>query len=225
MKAFRWIFMVPVALVAAMLGSFTGGLALSVFGNQLTMDAASAFLGSFMLVFAAGFVAPSKRGRTTLVFLCIIAVLTLLSLIAAIVTDFEGLGDQPPLRKVLIPVSQILGALYAAFILPPLATPGTLLEQLWKEISSLGAVVILFGVIASVAGLLARVFAGTWAGLTTGMGIIVLGIATWFFPFIHLLFRMRRIPAAMEEIMNQDKNSVIDGEPIDELTNKAIDGA
>lgn len=45
MKTLRWLIMVPVAFVAMMLGSLLGGIALSVFGNQVAVDTGSAFLG------------------------------------------------------------------------------------------------------------------------------------------------------------------------------------
>lgn len=207
MKTLRWLIMVPVAFVAMMLGSLLGGIALSVFGNQVAVDTGSAFWGCFALVFAAGLIAPTKRGKTTLVFAGLIALIAIISLVLSVATSFEGFADRPPLQKILIPVSQILGALYAAFLLPPLVTPGTLLEQLWKEINTLGMVVVLFGIVISLGGLVARVFAGTWAGAATGLGVIALGVATWLFPFAHVLLRMRRLPAAMNNLMSQKDNS------------------
>ena len=207
MKILRWIVMAPLAFLAMMLGSLLGGIALSVFGNQTAVDSGSAFFGCFALVFIAGLIAPAKRGNTTLIFAGLITLLALVSLVASIATSLEGFADRPPLQKILIPVSQILGGLYAAFLLPPLVTPGTLLEQLWKEINALGMVVILLGIVISLGGLVARVFAGTWAGAATGLGVIALGVATWLFHFAHVLLRMRRLPAAMNNLMSQNYNS------------------
>lgn len=207
MKTLRWLIMVPLAILAMMLGSLLGGVALSVFGNQTAVDTGSAFLGSFALVFAAGLIAPAKRVKTTLVFAGLIALLAIIRLSVSVATEGNVLADQSPLQKILIPVSRILGGLYAAFLLPPLVTPGTLLEQLWKEISALGMIVIFFGIVISLGGLLARVFAGTWAGAATGLGVIALGVATWLFPIAHLLLRMRRLPAAMNDLMSQNDNS------------------
>ena len=182
--------MVPLAFLAMMLGSLLGGVALAVFGNQTAVDTGSAFLGCFALVFVG-----------------LIALLAIISLGLSVATNVEGLADRPPLQKILIPVSQILGGLYAAFLLPPLITPGILLEQLWKEIRVLGMVVILFGIVISLGGMLARMFAGTWAGAATGLGVIALGVATWLFPIAHLFLRMRRLPAAMNDLMSQNDNS------------------
>ena len=188
MKILRWIVMAPLAFLAMMLGSLLGGIALSVFGNQTAVDSGSAFLGYFALVFIAGLIAPAKRGNTTLIFAGLVTLLALVSLVASFATSIEGFADQPTLHKILIPVSQVLGALYAAFLLPPLVTPGILLEQLWKEINILGVVVISLGIVISLGGLVARVFANTWAGATTGLGVIVLGFLTWMFPFAHVFF-------------------------------------
>ena len=207
MKILRWIVMAPLAFLAMMLGSLLGGIALSVFGNQVAVDAGSPFLGCFALVFVAGLIAPTKRDKTMLVFAGLIALLALISIVLSVATSFEGFADRPPLQKILIPVSQILGGLYAAFLLPPLVTPGTLLEQLWKEINALGMVVILFGIVISMGGLVVRVFAGSWAGTATGLGVIALGVATWLFPFAHILLRMRRLPAAKNNLMSQKDNS------------------
>ena len=207
MKKLRWLIMVPLAFIAMMLGSLLGGLALSVFGNQTATDTGSAFWGCFALVFAAGLIAPAKRGKTTLVFAGLNALFALILLGLSVATNIESFTDQTPLQKILVPVSQILGGLYAAFLLPPLVTPGALLEQLWKEIIALGVTVILFGIVISLGGLLARVVAGTWAGVATGLGVIALGVATWLFPFAHLFLRMRRLPAAMNDLMNQNDAS------------------
>ena len=207
MKILRWIVMAPLAFLAMMLGSFLGGIALSVFGNQTAVDSGSAFFGCFALVFIAGLIAPAKRGNTMLIFAGLVTLLALVSLVVSIATSLEGFADRPPLQKVLVPVSQILGGLYAAFLLPPLVTPGTLLEQLWKEINSLGMVVILLGIVISLGGLVARVLAGTWVGAATGLGVIALGVATWLFSFAHVFLRIRRLPATMNSSMSQNNNS------------------
>ncbi len=122
--------MIPLAILAMMLGSLFGGIVFSVFGNQTTVDSSSAFFGCFALVFVAGFIAPAKRRNTVLIFAGVVILLALVSLVASVTTSIEGFADRPILQKILIPVSQILGVLYAAFILPPLVTPGTLLEQI-----------------------------------------------------------------------------------------------
>ena len=198
--------MVPLVLLAMMLGSLIGGIVLTVFGNQTAVDAGSAFLGNFALVFTSGLIAPQKRVKTTFVFEGLVILIAIISLVLSVAANVEGLSDRTPYQKILIPVSQVLGGLYAVFLLPPLIIPGTLLEQLWKEIMSLGVIIILLGIVISLCGLLARVFAGTWAGTVTGLGVITLGIATWLFPFVHLSLRMRKLSIIMNDLMKKNDN-------------------
>ncbi len=206
MKILRWIIMVPLAILALMLGSLFGGIVLSVFGDQTAMDTSSAFFGCFSLVFIAGFIAPTKRRNTVLLFAGAVILLALILLVASFTTTIERFADRTTLQKILIPVSQILGALYAAFLLPPLVTPGTFLEQIWKEINALGIAVILFGILISLGGLVARVFVSTWAGVATGLGVIVLGITTWLFPFAHAFLRTKKITDIMTKTEHKSKN-------------------
>ena len=184
--------MAPLAILALMLGSLLGGIALSVFGSQTAIDGGGAFFGCFSLVFIAGLVAPAKRSNVTLILAGLVTLLALVSL-AASAAGLEEFADRPPLSKILIPVNQILGGLYAAFLLLPLVTPGTTLEQLWKEINALGLLVILLGIVISLGGLVARVFAGIWVGVAIGLGVIALGITTWLFPFAHIYLRMKSL--------------------------------
>ncbi len=185
--------MVPLAILAMMLGSLLGGIVLSAFGNQTAMDSSSAFMGCFALVFIAGLIAPANKKKTTLIFAGLVTLIALISMVASVATSIEGFEDQSTLHKILIPVSQILGSLYATFLLPPLVTPDTSLEQLWKEINSLGIIVITLGIVVSLGGLVTRVFASTWAGVATGLGVIAFGLLTWLFPFAHVLLRMRKV--------------------------------
>jgi hypothetical protein len=202
MKVFRWLMLVPGSIFAMMLGSLAGGIAFTIFRSQSLMDAGSAFFGSFALAFVAGFIAPSKRSKTTLVFACVITFLAVLAFILSVCSNIEGFADRPTLDKVLIPVAQIMGALYALFLLPPVVIPGTTLQELWKEINALGITVVLFGILIILAGLLVGLLARTWVGLTTGLGVFTIGFLTWLFPFIHLFLRLRpalRSVAKMEE--------------------------
>ena len=209
MKVFRWLMVLPGSLLAAMLGSLAGGIVLRIFGSQSLMDAGSAFLGSFSFAFAAGLIAPRKRSKTTLAFAVVIAFLALLAFVLSICTNIEGFADRRTLDKILIPVAQILGALYALVLLPPVVIPGTTLEQLWREINVLGATVVLLGILISLVGLLVGLLARTWVGLTTGLGVLAIGSATWLFPWIHLLLRFRRFEANMGELLRR-RNDLTD---------------
>lgn len=116
MTIIRWILMIPVATLSMMVGSLIGGIVLGIFGNQLAMDTASAFLGIFAFLFTAGLIAPTKRRGTTLIFLIIISVLGLIQITVSLVTGFELMNDITPLRQILIPLAQLLGALISKSI-------------------------------------------------------------------------------------------------------------
>ncbi len=116
MNAIRWILMIPVLIIAMMIGSLTGGVVCGIFGNQLATDTASAFFGMFTLIITAGFIAPTKRRGTTLVFLILISLLGLFQIIVSVATGFQVLSDLTPVRQILIPAGQILGALLAKLV-------------------------------------------------------------------------------------------------------------
>ena len=191
--------LVPVAVLSGMLGSFAGGIAISVLGSQSLTDAGSAFLGSFSLAFTAGLIAPSKRGKTTIVVAGVIILLAILSFVLSVGTNIEEFADRPTLDRILIPVAQILGALFAIFLLPPMVVPGATLEDLWREISVLGSIVVLLGILISLVGLLVGLLGTTWVGFTTGLGVIVVGAATWLFPLVHLFSRIRKVEKAFRD--------------------------
>ena len=67
-------------------------------------------------------------------------------------TNVEPFAQLSARAKILTPIAQLLGSLYALFILPPLVTPGTTLERLWREIVALGSVVVMCGVFVSLVG-------------------------------------------------------------------------
>lgn len=202
MKVFRWLMVVPGALFAMMLGSMAGGLVFTIFRSQPLVDAGSAFFGCFAHVFAAGLIAPSKRSMTTLVFAGLVAFLAIVSFVLSVGTNLVGFADQPALDKVLIPIFQILGALYATFLMPPIIIHGATLADLWREINVLGAMVILLGILISLVGLIVGLLGHTWVGLTIGLGVLGVGAATHIFPFIHLFLRLRRVQTELDQLVS-----------------------
>ena len=216
---------VPGAFLDGMLGSLSGGIALRIFGSQSLIDAGSAFFGSFALAFAGGLIAPSRKSKTTLVFASVIVFLALLAFVLSVLSNLEGFADRRTLDKVLIPVAQILGALYALFLLPPMVIPRTTLEQLWREIIALGTTVVLLGILISLVGLLVGLLARTWVGLTTGLGVLAIGSATLLFPWIHLFLRFRRFEANMGDLLRGKSNLTQDSNlGKEELPNKTSEG-
>jgi hypothetical protein len=200
MTVFRWLLVVPGAIVAGMLGSLAGGIAFTIFGSQSLTDAGSAFFGSFALAFVAGLIAPSRRSTTTFVFSCIIVFLALLTFVILVVTNGESFADRSALGKILIPVAQILGALYAIFFLPLIIMPDATIVVLFRIGWWLGGLVIILGILISLVGLLVGLLGQTWVGFTTGLGVLAVGVATWHYPLIHLHLRSKQISRYQNEL-------------------------
>lgn len=193
MNTFRWILVTPLALLAFAGGSLLGSVVVDLYGNQSAADIAAAFLACFCAPFVAGLVAPSRRTKTSRVVASILAVLAILG----VVLTFVSIDGQPPdtsfLRRFVVPVAQLLGVLYATFLLPPFVVPGAKLEDLFRELAGLGSVVVMLGVLITLTGVLTRLFAGTWRLSSLGLAIALLGIATWLAPHAAVFLRMRRL--------------------------------
>lgn len=155
MRFVRWILIVPVALAAGVAGSLAGGFVASPFG-QAAADTASAFVGPFAFVFAAGLVAPSARQRVGMAATAIIAILALGTFVLSTFSSVEEFSQLSERARILTPVAQFLGAIYALFIFPPFVTAGSTLERLWREILSLGILVAMFGAALAIVGLVVR---------------------------------------------------------------------
>lgn len=207
---FRWLIFLPLAFLVAVVVNLVLGLILLGVGfqNQTFLDGVSAFVFSFLFVFSAGVFAPSKRARVTMILFGIIILLAILSFILAIL-GVEVFAERVMPNRLSIPVLQILGALYAVFLVPSLTTRGTILERLWREIIALGTTVVIFGGILSIVGLIVRIIAGTWTTLSVGVVVLGVGIITWLFPYIHPLLRVRRFkkmePYLIQELGAQSK--------------------
>lgn len=190
----RWLLFFPLALLIATLGNLVVGLAFMGVGlrNQIFLNGVSAFVFGFLLVLSCGILAPSKQARIAMVVCGVLASLAMLSFVLAILR-VEGFVERIMPDRLSIPVLQILGALYAMFLVPCFTTPGTTLERLWREIISLGVVVMYFGGILSIVGLIMGGVTQAWATLAVGAVVLGIGIATWFFPFVHVFLRVKKI--------------------------------
>lgn len=210
MSIFRWLVFLPLAVLVAIIINLLLGLILIRVGfqNQTFLDGVSAFVFSFLFVFSAGFFAPSKHSRVAIILFGIIVFLAILSFILATL-GVEVFTERAMPSRLSIPILQILGALYAMFLVPPLTTRGTTLEQLWKEIIALGTTVIILGGIISIAGLIIGIITMGWVTLSVGAVVLGIGIITWFFPYIHLFLRVRRLekiaPSLIQELKTQSK--------------------
>lgn len=189
----RWTLFLPMALLIAIIGNLLLGLILIGvgFGNQVFLDGVSAFVGSFLFVFSAGFFAPFKRTKVIGILFGIIVFLAILSFILAILGADVFVERVMPSR-LSVPVLQILGALYAMFLIPPLTARGTILEQLWKEIVALGVTVMIFGGILLIAGLIIGIIVQTWTTLFVGIIVLGMGLVTELLPYIHLFWGVQK---------------------------------
>lgn len=191
---FRWLIFLPVAILIAIVVNLLLGLLLIKIGfqNQTFLDGVSAFVFSFLFVFSAGVLAPTKRDKVILILFGIIVFLAILSFILAIL-GVEVFTERTMPDRLSIPVLQILGALYAMFLVPCFTTRGTTLERLWREIIALGTTVVVFGAILLIVGLIVGIIAGSWTTLSVGVVVLGIGTITWIFPYIHLFLRVKMI--------------------------------
>jgi len=208
--ALRWLIFLPAAVLIAFVVNLLLGLLLIKIGfqNQTFLDGVSAFVFSFSFVFSAGMLAPAKHTKVATILFVIIILLAILSFILAIL-GVEVFAERTMPGRLSIPVSQILGALYAMFLVPPFAIRGTTLERLRKEIVALGTTVMVFGGILSIVGLIIGITVRTWATFFIGVIVLGMGIVTELFPYIHLFLRVQKAkkmaPYLIQELKEQSK--------------------
>jgi len=209
-SAFRWLIFLPAAILIATVVNLLLGLLLIKIGfqNQTFLDVVSAFVFSFLFVFSAGMLAPAKHTKVATILFVIITVLAILSFILAIL-GVKVFAERTMPGRLSIPVLQILGALYAMFLVPPFTIRGTTLERLWKEIVALGINVMVFGGMLSIVGLFIGIIVRTWATFFIGVIVLVMGIVTELFPYIHLFLRVRKVkkmaPYLIQELKEKSK--------------------
>lgn len=197
MRLVRWILILPGAVLAGMIGSLGGGILAIPFG-QFAMDTSSAFFGTLAFVCAAGVIAPARRSKTALIAASFVSLLALFRFTLSIFTTVQPFAGLSTGEKILIPIAQLLGSLYAVFIVPPLVAKGSTLEDLWREIVALGTTVVMFGALVIVLGLVFGLLGRGWIGFRIGFGVLGLGALTWCFPFVHVRLRLGRAKALME---------------------------
>jgi len=190
----RWILFLPLALLVAIVGNLLFGLGFIGVGlqNQIFLNGVSGFIFSFLLVFSAGIFAPSRHA---VVAICLGGVLTLLAILSFVlaILGVHGFVERVMPDRLSIPVLQILGALYAVFLVPCFIVPGATLERFWQEVIALGTVVVIFGLILSTTGVIIGIVTRIWTTFAVGGIVMGMGITTWFFPYVHLFLRARRI--------------------------------
>jgi uncharacterized protein YacL len=136
----------------------------------------------------------------------IITLLAILSFILAIL-GVEVFAERTMPGRLSIPVLQILGALYAMFLVPLFTIRGTTLEQLWREIVALGTTVMVFGGILSIVGLIIGITVRIWTTFFIGFIVLGMGIVTELFPYIHLFLRFQKTkkmtPHFIQELLKE----------------------
>lgn len=189
-----WLLFLPSAFGLQAVGSLALGLLFIGIGlkNQVFLDGVSAFVGNFLFTFCAGYFAPSKRIKITEIVFLITGFFAILSLILGLLGVYTS--AQMPTPNSIIPVLQIFGSMYAVVLFPPLITPHTTLDILWRKIAGLGGGTTFLGGIILIIGIVIGIIAKTWGVVFIGLIILVIGVITWLFPYIHLFLRMRKIP-------------------------------
>lgn len=191
MNAVRWIVMIPLSLVALVLGSFIGGIIGSIFG-QSSADVGSGFLGSFAFVFAACAVAPINRARVGQVAALLVVALALGTVLLSNMTDIPEFRDLSDVSKTTVPVFQIVGALYAMFIALPIVLKAGTLEIFGRELAASSIIVLIFGILVATLGAVLGILGLGWLALQSGLFVIGLGAITWVLaPLTPLVFSGR----------------------------------
>lgn len=125
MRVFRWLLVLPVAVVCGVIGSLSGGVALGMLG-QAAADTGSAFVGNFVFVLSTAVMAPRfgrRVGALTSVLVAILATLTVYLSRYSTVAEFTTLA---PHQKTAVPLAQLLAAAAALTVVSALhARAGT----------------------------------------------------------------------------------------------------
>jgi len=191
----RWVLIAPGALAALMVGSLAGGIALSLFGllGQDFADTGSAFAGPLAFVFACCLIAPTQKHTVGLLAAVLITLLAIGTVVLSNFSTIEEFAKLSARARVVSPTAQVLGALYALFLGLPCLSPGTLLEALWREMRALGLLVMLLGILLAAVGSGFALAGYGWLGFMTGASVVLIGLLTWMFPFIHLYSKVNSI--------------------------------
>jgi hypothetical protein len=201
MRLLRWILLIPGAVLFGIVGSLAGGLAASPFG-QAAADTASAFAGPFGFVFGACLISPSRRQTVGLLGVTLVGILALGTFVLSTFTAIEEFARLPLRERIASPVAQFLGGLYALFIALPILA-GATLEALWRELVSLGTLVVMLGVTLMVAGAGVGLLGRGWLGFAVGLAVFVIGAITWLWPFVQVTIRTNRVQVAMQEQLRE----------------------
>jgi hypothetical protein len=185
MKIFRWVLFLPGAVVASLIGAFMGYYAGAVFADTAAQTSA-AFFGALAFAMAAGLIAPTHRTVVTIVIASFVSLIALMAFALSEFTELEPYAKMPETLKVVIPLAQILGGIYAIFWLQQLLA--SKLDYLLLKMRQLVWSVVLLGILVTIIGLVVVIAYQRWIGFYAGLGIIGLAFITWLFQRINLFY-------------------------------------
>lgn len=200
MTILRWVLFMPLAFAVQAIVVLVLGLVFSFVGinNQIFSDSLSAFVGSFLLVFLAGYFAPAKRIKTSEVVFLVIVSLDILNLIANLFGLYSYVGLDTPNK--LIPVLGILASLYAVTIFPSFAIQESTIDRLMGRIAGLGGITIGIGITTLVLGIIVKIITTNKETIFIASVVLVIGIITWAYPFVRLMLWKRRAQKYISEM-------------------------
>src|SRR4051812_18399081 len=183
MKILRWILFLPGSFLASLMGAFLGYYAGAFFGD-IPAQTSAAFFGSLAAIMIAGYIAPTHRTVVTIVLTSIVSFVALAAFTLSAFTTLEPYSKMPDALKVLIPLAQILGGIYASFWLQQLLA--SKLNHMLRKMRELVWCVACLGVLVSIAGVVVGLANQKWLGLIIGFGILALAFITWLLQKLNL---------------------------------------
>jgi hypothetical protein len=137
-------------------------------------------------VLAAGLIAPAQRTVVTIVLASIVSLLAVTAFVLSEFTSLEPYSKMTDSLKVLIPVAQILGGIYAIFWLQQLLA--SKLDYLLRKMRQLVLCVASLGLLITFVGLVIGIVSRHWVGFGIGLGIVSLALVTWLWQKLNVFF-------------------------------------
>jgi len=179
----------PGAVLASLIGGLLGYYAGGVFGGTAAQTVAT-FFGSLAFILAAGIIAPRHRAVVAIIIASLVSVLAVTEFALSESTSLEPYVNMPAALKVLIPVAQILGGIYAVFWLQQMLA--SRLEVLLRKMRQLVLSVGALGLLLMIVGLVNVLVNHHWLVFGVGLGVLGLAFLTWLFQKINLLLSTSR---------------------------------
>lgn len=85
------------------------------------------------------------------------------------------------------------------------------LENLWRRINTWGVLIGSLGVLVSIIGLIIGFLDLSWIAFQIGIIILIVGLITWIFPYIHATLRMRNVNQFVKKILQEKEDKWFQG--------------